>query len=119
HHRAEAVVEAAQLNADDVPLLRPLAMRQVEGPRHAQLVRGGDAAAQDVPGTVVHLARPARALVEPPLLALGELTDALAVELDGSGDGHAAMVARAPGAGQPPRRLCHEGIPLRSSRPHV
>ena len=90
-HRPEAVVEVVHLVAVDVPHARPVAVLEVDRPRLAQLIGGGDAAGEDVAGAVVHPLRGLRALVEALLLALGQLLDALAVELCGSG-GHAVSL---------------------------
>ena len=59
---------------------------EVDRPRLAQLVRGGDAAGERLPRALVHRLRRARALVEPRALPLDQLADAGAVDLDGRAD---------------------------------
>ena len=93
-HRPEAVVEVVHLVAVDVPHARPVAVLEVDRPRLAQLVGGGDAAGEHVAGAFVHPLRRLRALVEALLLALGQLLDALAVELCGGGGHGVSLGAR-------------------------
>ena len=81
-HRAEAVVEVEVLVAVDVPDERAGAALEVDRPGVAQLVRRRDAAGQGLLGALVHLARAGGFLVQDALFALGQLLDALTVELD-------------------------------------
>src|ERR671922_1182285 len=90
-HRAEAVVEVPHLVAVDVPDLRALAALEVDRPRVAQLVGGGDARAEDLVGATEHLGRAAGAVVEAMLLALDQVLDALAIQRDGRRDGHFSL----------------------------
>ena len=76
-HRAEAVVEVPVAVAVDVGDARPLAGDEVDRPRVAQLVGGGDAAAERAPGALVHRRRALRALVQRRELAARELLHTL------------------------------------------
>ena len=87
-HRAEAVVEVPHLVAVDVPHARPGPALQVDGPRVAQLVGGRDTAGEVDLSARVHLVRALRAVVELLLLALDELRDALAGNLNWCVGGH-------------------------------
>src|SRR4051794_30902655 len=89
HHRAEAVVEVPHLVAVDVPDLRARPGLEVDRPRVAHLVGGRHAGGERLVGAAVHLARAAGALVKGLLLALGQLLDALAVDLRRGGSFHA------------------------------
>src|SRR3954453_20242444 len=99
-HRAEPVVEVEVLVAVDVPDLRALAPLEVDRPRVAQLVGRGDAAREHLVRALVGLGRAGGRVVEPLLLALDELADALTVDLDWEVDGHASSLPPPP----PPRR---------------
>ena len=87
-HRAEAVVEVPHLVAVDIPHARPGAALEVDRPGVTQLVGRGDPAGEVDLGARVHLLRALRALVELLLLALDELRDALAGNLDRCVGGH-------------------------------
>ena len=95
-HRAEAVVEVVELVAVDVPDARAVAALEVDRPRVAQLVGRGDAAREHLVRAAEHLTRLRGGVVEALLLALDELADALAVDLDRGVHGHAPE--RTPGA---------------------
>ena len=80
-HRAEAVVEVPEAAAVDVPDRRAFAPLEVDRPGLAHLVRGGDAAGEHAARPLEHALRALRRLVEPLALALGQLLDALPVDL--------------------------------------
>ena len=82
HHRAEAVVEVPVLVAVDVPHPRPAPVDEVDRPRVAQLVGGGDAAAQRPHRAPVHGGRALRPLIQSCELALEQFGHALVVHLD-------------------------------------
>src|SRR5205085_4827197 len=93
-HRAEAVVEVEQLVAVDIPDPCPLAAVEIDRPRLAELVRGGDAAGERRARALVQRPRHRRPLVQRPLLALGQLANTLAVDLARRLDGHRATLTR-------------------------
>ena len=88
HHRAEAVVEVEQLVSVHVPHARALPALEVDRPGIAELVRRGDAADEAPRRALVEAPRALGALVQPFRLALGQLPDAGAVDLDVGGCGH-------------------------------
>ena len=100
-HRAEAVVEVPHLVAVDVPHARAGAALEVDRPRVPQLIGRGDAPREVDLRALVHLLRALRALVELRLLALDELRDALAGDLDRCVGGHGYPV---PEVGRAARR---------------
>ena len=87
-HRAEAVVEVPVLVAVDVADPRALAVDEVDRPRVAQLVGGGDAAAERAARPAVHRRRAGGARVELGELALDQLVDTPALQLHGAANGH-------------------------------
>ena len=87
-HRAEAVVEVPHLVAVHIPHARAGAALEVDRPGVAQLVGGGDATGEVDLRPLVHLLGALRVLVELLLLALDQLGDALARDLDRCVGGH-------------------------------
>ena len=97
HHRAEAVVEIDAPCAVDVPDVRALAALEVDRPRVEELVRGRDAADENRARPLEHTSRSGRRLVEPTLLALGQLAKPIPVDRDvgyGAHDFPILLVAR-------------------------
>ena len=101
HHRAEAVVEVEELVPVDVPDLRADAAGEVDRPWIPHLIGRGDPAGEALAGALVHGPRGAGALVEASLLALGQLLDPSAVDLD---DGRLSCHRSSPPLPLPRRR---------------
>src|SRR6185436_20268971 len=93
-HRPKAVVEVQQLIAVDVPDPCSLAPLEIDRPGFANLVRGGDAPDERAARPLVQCARFRRPLVQRPLLALGQLANAVAIDLTRCLYGHATTLTR-------------------------
>src|SRR5205085_9185199 len=104
--RAEAVVEVEHLVAVYVPDTCPIAAFEVDGPGVAKLVRGGDTADERSSGPLVHRTRFRRALVQRSFLPVGQLANALAVDLGRCLRGHQATLHANAGGAMPGSPRC-------------
>src|SRR6266436_6334220 len=81
-HRAEAVVKVEHLVAVDVPDPRSLAALKIDRPRLANLIRGGNSSGKRRSSAFVHRTRLRGALVQRLRLAVAQLPNPLAVDLN-------------------------------------